>query len=252
MSGGHTVYTAEIADVVLSELTAGRTLYDICRDPGMPSERTVRLWVIVNREGFAARYGQARKISGVWLGRPSVYTAELAERILDELMEGRLLIDICDEPGMPAPRTIRNWVKLDRQGFAARYDYARELGFQAMAEQMIAISDDGRNDWIVYYKKDGTPEVVFDHEHVSRSRLRVNTRRWTLTKMLPRLYGDRPEGPAKPESDLALLMKEINGRSRGLPSQRHRDQPPQSPPQDGAVEAPPTRSDEPPTRSDEE
>jgi hypothetical protein len=30
MSAAHTVYTAEIADTVLSELTAGRSLRDIC------------------------------------------------------------------------------------------------------------------------------------------------------------------------------------------------------------------------------
>lgn len=223
MSGGHTVYTADVADIVLSELAAGRTLSDICRDPGMPSERTVRLWVLDDREGFAARYRRARKIGGAGSGRVSIYNAELANRILEQLMEGHLLIDICAEPGMPAPRTIRDWASVDREGFAARYDRARELGCHAMAEQMVAIADDGRNDWIVRRREDGTAEVVVNHEHIGRSRLRIKTRGWLLSKMLPCLYGDRPAGIAKPKADegWAALLKAVDGKTRGLPS-RHR------------------------------
>jgi hypothetical protein len=243
MSSGHTVYTAEIADTVLSELSAGRTLRDICRDPGMPSERTVRLWVMDDREGFAARYGRARKISSARTGRTSIYSAELADRILEELMEGRLLIDICDDPGMPAARTVRDWARVDREGFAARYDRARELGFHAMADQMLAIADDGRNDWIVRRRRDGTSELMVDHEHVSRSRLRVNARRWVLSKMLPCLYGDRPEGVAKPEADngWAALLKAVDGKSRGLPSQHRRCTQEDS---IGCLEQKPKKSDE--------
>lgn len=222
MTGGHTVYTAEIADTVLSELAAGRTLYAICRDPGMPSDRTVRLWVMEDREGFAARYSLARKLGRTGVGHPTSYTAEIADRILDELMEGRLLIDICDDPGMPTARTIRQWVQVDREGFAQRYDRARELGFHAMADQMLAIADDGRNDWTIYRKNDGTAELVLDHEHISRSKLRVNSRKWLLTKMLPRIYGDEPKGH-EAESDLAKLMREVDGRTRGLPSQEERE-----------------------------
>jgi hypothetical protein len=220
MSGGHTVYTAEIADTVLSELIAGRTLYAICRDKGMPSERTVRQWVMEDREGFAARYRDARKLGGVGSGRPSLYTAELAERILEQLMEGRLLINICDQPGMPSAATIRQWALEDREGFADRYDRARELGFHAMSEQLVAIADDGRSDWVLYRQPDGTAEVAFDHEHVKRSRLRIDARRWILTKMLPRRFGDRPEVKPDGPSEWELLLKAVDGRSLGLPSQR--------------------------------
>ena len=30
-----------------------------------------------------------------------------------------------------------------------------------------------------------------DHEHIQRARLRVDTRKWMLSKMLPKLYGDK-------------------------------------------------------------
>jgi hypothetical protein len=40
-------------------------------------------------------------------GRPPRYTAELADRILQELMRGRTMKDICAEPGMPCDSTVR-------------------------------------------------------------------------------------------------------------------------------------------------
>ncbi len=36
---------------------------------------------------------------------------------------------------------------------------------------------------------DGT--LVGDHEHIHRSRLRVDTPKWVLAKALPKIYGDK-------------------------------------------------------------
>jgi hypothetical protein len=54
---------AKLSDHVLERLAAGESLRVICRDPGMPSERAVRIWVAEDREGFAARYRAAREVS---------------------------------------------------------------------------------------------------------------------------------------------------------------------------------------------
>jgi hypothetical protein len=250
MSIDRSNYTADIADIVLSELAAGRALADICRDEGMPAARTVRLWVMEDREGFAARYARARQIGRHGSGRVSIYSPELAERILEQLSEGRLLIDICNDPGMPAARTVRDWAMVDREGFAARYDRARELGCHAMSEQMVAIADDGRNDWIIRYRKDGTAELMIDHEHISRSQLRVTTRQWMLVRMLPRQYGNQPEG-IKESEDLmrraeakawGTLLKAVDGKTRGLPNKCSRilSTPEQAA---GDIEQTPTKSD---------
>jgi hypothetical protein len=50
-----TLYTADIADRILSELRAGRSLHDICGDDGMPCCGTVLAWVRRDRDGFAAK-----------------------------------------------------------------------------------------------------------------------------------------------------------------------------------------------------
>jgi hypothetical protein len=61
-------------------------------------------------------------------GRPTLYTAEIAERILDALVNGRSLSALCKDQGMPPPSTVLDWVREDREGFAARYQQAREAG----------------------------------------------------------------------------------------------------------------------------
>jgi hypothetical protein len=157
-------------------------------------------------------------------GRPSAYNTEIAERILDGLSAGRTLLDICDDDGMPSSRTVHSWVSEDRGGFAARYHRNREIGCHTLADEILAIADDSRNDWVLRRTEAGHPdaplEIVFDHEHVRRCRLRIDARRWLLSKILPRTYGDRPDPPppAEPRDTLAELLKEIDGSTRGLPS----------------------------------
>ena len=57
-----TNYTSEIADTICSRMSEGESLRAICRDPGMPSEGTVRGWAVRDVEGFAERYRAARQM----------------------------------------------------------------------------------------------------------------------------------------------------------------------------------------------
>lgn len=74
----------------------------------------------------------------------------------------------------------------NRDGFSAHYATARELGYQSMADDLLDIADDKSGD---YTLKDGV--TVMDSEAVARARLRVDTRKWMLSKVLPKVYGDR-------------------------------------------------------------
>jgi hypothetical protein len=68
-------------------------------------------------------------------------------------------------------------------------------------------------------------EAILDPERINRARLRVKTRRWLLVRMLPKTFGNRPDLTTRPEtnsdlkSELAEMMKLIDGRTRGLPSE---------------------------------
>lgn len=123
-------------------------------------------------------------------GRPTEYNSDVAGRICAELATGRTLRDVCRDDGMPPESTVRRWVMDDREGFAAQYARAREIGYQSMADELVEISDDGSNDWM-RRKGDEDAPYVLNGEHVQRSRLRVDTRKWLLSKALPKVYGDK-------------------------------------------------------------
>jgi transposase-like protein len=215
MTGRRLVYTAEIAQRLLSELTPGRSLRAVCREQGIPHS-TVRQWVSDDREGFATRYRQARTIASA--GRPTLYTADIADRILDQLSDGRALAEVCRDPGMPSHPTVRQWEKDNREGFGPRYRTARQIGYDTMADEILEIADDSRRDWTARRKPDGRIEHVINDENICRARLRINARRWRLSKALPRQYGKRPDPNAshEPRDTLAELMKQIEEQNRAL------------------------------------
>jgi hypothetical protein len=217
---GHLGYPPETVERFLGELMRGRSLVEVCGDPDMPDHTTVNRWVVRDRDGFAARYRSAREI-GHLRNAAVHYTPEIADRILDELMSGRPLDVICEAPDMPAASSVRRWITEDREGFAARYWQAREIGCHAIADQTLPIVDDRRNDWIVQQREDGTIEKILDPERVNRARLRIKARHWLVAKLLPKKFGDRPErtAPVNNDGDVAEMMKLLDGRTRGLPSE---------------------------------
>ncbi len=60
------------------------------------------------------------------------------------------------------------------------------------AEEIVDIADDATNDWMERRNEEGgVSAVVADHEHISRSKLRVDSRKWIASKLLPKVYGDK-------------------------------------------------------------
>lgn len=125
------------------------------------------------------------------MAREPTYGADVLEVVLARLRQGETLRAICRDEGMPDHSTVLEWVRDDRDDFANRYARAREAGAYAMADELLEISDDGSNDWMERQRRDGTKETVLDHEHVQRSRLRADTRKWLLSKILPKVFGDK-------------------------------------------------------------
>jgi hypothetical protein len=131
-------------------------------------------------------------------GRPSDYTAELAAEICRQLADGNTLRRVCRDDGMPSEATVRGWAMEDRDGFSAQYARAREIGYHAMADEALDISDDGTND--TYLDEDGNRRT--DQDVIARSRLRVDTRKWLLSKALPKVYGDKLELAGDPKNPI--------------------------------------------------
>lgn len=124
------------------------------------------------------------------MGRPTLFTAGVASDICKRLADGESLRSICAADEMPAESTVRLWALEDREGFSAQYASAREIGYHALAEDLLDIADDARNDWM---ERRGEEDAgwVANGEHIQRSKLRIDTRKWMLSKVLPKFYGDK-------------------------------------------------------------
>lgn len=136
-------------------------------------------------------------------GRPSKFTDDLAKQICLRLSMGETLRRICRDDGMPAESTVRQWALDDVQGFYAQYVRARDIGLDAMADEILDIADDGENDYVERERKDGSKFTAIDREHVQRSSLRVDTRKWYLSKMAPKRY-DKPDTTKEPEKQNSI------------------------------------------------
>ncbi len=148
-------------------------------------------------------------------GRPSRYTDALAADLCGRLASGESLRAICRDEAFPAESTVRGWVVDDYNGFSAQYARARDIGLEVMADEILEISDDGSNDWMERFDKDGESNGwKLNGEAVLRSRLRVDSRKWLLSKMAPKKYGDRLQhtgeggGPIRVRPDLSKLSDE--------------------------------------------
>jgi hypothetical protein len=138
-------------------------------------------------------------------GGQLTYDREVAHVICVELAKGKTLRAICRQEGFPPESTVRTWALEDVDGFAAHYTLARQLGLDAMADQLLEIADDGSGD-ITY---DAQGNRLVNGEHINRSRLRVDTRKWYLSKLAPKRYGEKVDvnvgGQA--ENPVATIIK---------------------------------------------
>lgn len=125
------------------------------------------------------------------IGRPSDYTPELAAKICAELAAGVSLRTVCLADEMPCTATVFVWFRKHPE-FLEQYERAKAECADALVEEMLDIADDGTNDWMEKHSKEG--ENIgwqVNGEHVQRSRLRVDTRKWAASKLKPKKYGDR-------------------------------------------------------------
>lgn len=123
-------------------------------------------------------------------GRKSSYTEAVGMEICARMAAGENLTHICKDKALPGRGTVTKWV-LDFPEFAARYALARESLLDAYADDIMNISDDGTTDYVIKTGRNGHEYMAVDQEHIQRSRLRVDSRRWILSKLRPGQYGDR-------------------------------------------------------------
>lgn len=157
---------------------------------------------------------------------------DIAEVICSNIAEGRSLRSICrDTKNFPSMSIIIKWLAdADIKGkdskyyeFLRQYTHAREIQADTLVDEIIDIADDAAND----YSKDNEGNEIVNNEHMQRSRLRIDARKWVAGKQRPKKYSDKTQmehsGEIKSETTIinkSLTMEELKAEalSRGLPS----------------------------------
>jgi hypothetical protein len=75
----------------------------------------------------------------------------------------------------------------NNEALSKQYARACEERADKEFEDILSIADNSGNDKVT---NDNGDEVV-DNEAIARDRLRVDARKWRLSKMLPKKYGDK-------------------------------------------------------------
>ena len=132
---------------------------------------------------------------GAPAGRPLSYTQEIADLICDRIALGESLRSICEDDTMPAQTTVYRWLRRDDdvgETFRQQYARAREDQADSLFDEMNVIADDGTNDWMEKRDQDGAIiGYQLNGEHVQRSKLRIETRKWQASKLKPKKYGEK-------------------------------------------------------------
>jgi hypothetical protein len=149
--------------------------------PKKPPKRTTKTEAAKAKQAVEKVIGDAKsQLKKHSIGRPSSYDPVVAEKICELLSEGTPLREICRMEGMPAWRNIYFWMSRDTD-LSAHIARAREVGYDAIAEECLNIADDASNDWMERTGDKGAGWML-NGEHVQRSKLRIETRLKLLAK----------------------------------------------------------------------
>ncbi|WP_337188274.1 hypothetical protein [Phenylobacterium sp.] len=172
-----TRWSKALGAAICARVAAGELLYEVCREPGMPTAQAVGRWARENPAFGAAlraarrRGGRSLRGGGVWS-----YRAETAEEVFERLCEGEGLSAIAADPAMPSLSTLFHW----RRNFP-EFDAAVRLGMQAQAELAC---DHG---WEL--AQAATPETAY------LTQVRLGHLRWMAGVKAPRQFRPKQADP---------------------------------------------------------
>lgn len=113
---------------------------------------------------------------------------EIFNDVLEKTENGTLSLKHILEPYKISKATFYRFVDKDKDRVNL-YARAKKKQYDNIADDIIDIADDGSNDLMTIVKGDETYEVE-NKEVVNRSKLRVDARKWLLSKLYSEKYGD--------------------------------------------------------------
>jgi hypothetical protein len=122
------------------------------------------------------------------IGAEETYTQEIADKICEEIVAGKTMIQICQMKDMPSARTVRRWLRRHPE-FERAHWQARKLSAATLADEARDIADDTSSDR--YSDAKGISRT--DIGAINRARLMVDIRLKLASKYWPERFGERIE-----------------------------------------------------------
>jgi hypothetical protein len=147
------------------------------------------------------------------MGAPQKYDRDLiTATICSRLATGEMMTAICRDIGVPV-KTVNDW-RLQDAEIRAKFDEARDLGYDAIAEDCLFIADTPELGVIEKLERvpvgDGEGAGSFQmvvterrqEDMLGHRKLRIDTRLKLLSKWDPRRYGDKMQLSNDPDNPL--------------------------------------------------
>ena len=143
------------------------------------------------------------------LGRPSLYTEELGNKICTLILSGESVSDIARREDMPCRSTIMLWITDNKNGFSDKYAKAIAGRAHTLVEDLIDIADNIAGQPVIVdgtplLDEDGKPIMRIDNVSVNHARLKLDARKWIASKLLPK-YSDSQQSEGAEDISAALL-----------------------------------------------
>lgn len=123
---------------------------------------------------------------------------KISALVLEGMRSGLSAFKACQKVGVPQS-TFNRWVDTDAK-LAEDYAHAREDLIERMANEVLELADsevpeteDGKKDW----------------QAIQKHKLQVDTRKWLLSKLAPKKYGDKLEVSGDAANPLVTRIERV-------------------------------------------
>ena len=143
------------------------------------------------------------------VARKDSYTKKIADEICRRIAGGEPLRQICRDRHMPSWQTVYQWM-VRHEEFGERIARARQLGFDAIAEEALEIANTPMMG--VETEKEGEKVKTRRADMLGHRKLQVWTRLQLLAKWCPQKYGDKREVSMTINESLAERLSRAKAR----------------------------------------
>lgn len=137
------------------------------------------------------------------MGRPTIYSEDLADELCVKLSLGQSLRSICWEEGMPCQAVVYQWLQ-KFPDFVEKYTRAREEQAETHADEIVDISDETPEIKQIKDKNGNVLDITLDSAYIAWQKNRIEARKWNASKQRPKKYGDKVQVGGDAENPLTM------------------------------------------------